>query len=212
MTPSDHPLIATGFGATFVPGRKGERSLILFARDGALFAQPFDERRLTLDGEPIRVADHVGSYLDTAFFSASPQTLVYRAPEPDYQLTWFDRRGVELGRVGRPARFTGLALSPNGDRALVPTHSPQGTVDQDLWLFDLARSEAPQRMTFEPTIERLPLWLNDNEFAFGSHGGPSGVYRQVGRRWSAGAVQERRAGVSVERRIGRACPPLHVTA
>ena len=178
MTPRDGLLIATGFGATVVPGREGEHSLILFARDGALFAQSLDERNLTLDGEPIRVADHVGSYLDTAFFSASPQTLVYRAPEPDHQLTWFDRRGVELGHVGRPARFTELALSPNGDRVLAAMHSPQGTVDQDLWLFDLARSEAPRRVTFEPTIERSPLWLNDNEFAFGSHGGASGVYRQ----------------------------------
>ena len=178
MAPRDSPLIRTGFGATFVPGQNGGRSLILFARDGALFAQPFDERSLTLEGEPIRVADHVGSYLDTAFFSASPQTLVYRAREPDHRLTWFDRSGIEHGHVGRPARFTELALSRNGERALVATHSPQGTVDQDLWLFDLARSEAPQRMTFEPTIERSPLWLNDSEFAFGSHGGPSGVYRQ----------------------------------
>ena len=103
MTPRESPLITTGFGATFVPGQSGEPSLIVFARDGALFGQPFDERRLALDGEPIRIAEHVGSYLDTAFFSASPATLVYRAPEPDFRLTWFDRRGVELGRVGTPA-------------------------------------------------------------------------------------------------------------
>ena len=119
MAPQESPLIATGFGATLVPGQNGEPSFIVFARDGALFAQPFDERRLALDGEPIRIADHIGSYLDTAFFSASPSTLVYRAPEPDFRLTWFDRSGAELGRVGTPARFTGLALSPNGDRALV---------------------------------------------------------------------------------------------
>ncbi|MEO7133531.1 MAG: winged helix-turn-helix domain-containing protein [Vicinamibacterales bacterium] len=178
MAPRENPLIATGFGATLVPGQNGEPSLIVFARDGALFAQPFDEGRLALGGEPMRLADHIGSYLDTAFFSASPSTLVYRAPEPDFRLTWFDRRGAELGRVGTPARFTGLALSANGDRALVPTHAPEGTVNQDLWLFDLARSAAPQRMTFEPTIERSPLWTNDNEFAFGSQGGSSGIYRQ----------------------------------
>jgi len=178
MAPRETPLIATGFGATFVPGQNGEPSVIVFARDGALFAQPFDERRLSLDGEPIRIADHIGSYLDTAFFSASSSTLVYRAPQPDSRLIWFDRRGAELGRVGTPARFTALALSPNGDRALVSTHAPEGTANQDLWLFDLVRSAAPQRMTFEPTIEDSPLWTNDSEFVFGSHGGPSGVYRQ----------------------------------
>ena len=173
------PLIATGFGATFVPGPAGEPSYIVFARDGALFAQPFDERRLALAGDPVRIAGPVGSYLDTAFFSSSRSTLVYRAPEQPYRLTWFDRRGAELGHVGTPARFTGLALSEKGDRAVVSTHAPQGTVNQDLWLFDLARSTAPQRMTFEPAIERSPLWVNDKEFAFGSHGGPSGVYRQA---------------------------------
>jgi len=178
MAPRDRPLITTGFGATFVPALNGEPAVIVFARDGSLFVQPFDEIGRTLEGEPVRIAGHVGSYLDTAFFSASPSTLVYRAPESDFRLTWFDRRGVELGRVGTPARFAGLALSPKADRALVSTAAPQGTVNQDLWLFDLVRSAAPQRMTFEPTIERSPLWLNDSEFAFGSHGGQSGVYRQ----------------------------------
>jgi eukaryotic-like serine/threonine-protein kinase len=179
LTGREGPLIATGFGATFVPGQNGRPSLIVFARDGALFTHILDERNLKVDGGPIRIADEVGSYLDTAFYSASPRTLVYRAPDPDFRLTWYDRRGVELGRVGTPARFTALALSPNGDRALVATHAPHGTVDQDLWLFDLTRSAAPQRMTFEPTIERSPLWLDDQDFAFGSHGGPSGVFRQA---------------------------------
>ncbi len=178
MAAGEHALIATGFGAAFVSGPRGEPSFVVFARDGALFAQPFDEGQRTLEGPPIRIADHVGSYLDTAFFSASPWTLIYRGSEPQLRLTWFDRRGVELGHVGTPGRFTGLALSPDGNRLLVATHAPQGTVDQDLWLFDLARSAAPQRVTFEPTIERSPLWVNDNEFVFASHGGSSGVYRQ----------------------------------
>jgi hypothetical protein len=51
---------------------------------------------------------------------------VYRAPESDFRLTWFDRRGVELGRVGTPARFAGLALSPKADRALVSTAGTAG--------------------------------------------------------------------------------------
>ena len=155
MMPRETPLVATGFGATFVRGTDGGDSVIVFARDGALFSQRFDERTLDVEGQPIRIASPVGLDLDTAFFSASPQTLVYRGPEPDARLTWFDRHGGELGRVGTPARYSGLALAPHGGRALVATHAPQGTVDQDLWLFDLGRSMAPLRMTFEPTIETL---------------------------------------------------------
>lgn len=172
-------LITTGFGATFVPADGPGAGAIVFARDGALFAQRFDERRLEVIGDPTRLADGIGSYLDGAFFSASPKTLVYRAPEPDARLTWFDRQGHELGRVGTPARFSGLALSPNDDRALVTTAAPQGTVNADLWLFDLTRTENPRRITFGAALEFWPTWSTNDRFVFGSGGGSSGVYQQT---------------------------------
>ncbi len=177
--PIGNRLITTGFGAVFVAGADSELGFIVFARDGSLLAQRFDERRLELIGDPIRVADRVGSYLDWAFFSVSSKTLVYRAPDPDFQLTWFNREGHELGRVGAPARFTELTLSPEGDRALVAMHAPQGTTDQDLWLFDLSRSSFQRRVTFEPTLESSPVWSTNDRFVFGSTGGPSGVYQQT---------------------------------
>jgi DNA-binding winged helix-turn-helix (wHTH) protein/Tol biopolymer transport system component len=172
-------LITTGFGAAFVAGTGGGPGAIVFARDDALFAQRFDERRLALIGAPVRLADGIGSYLDGAFFSVSPKTLVYRAPEPDARLTWFDRRGRELGRVGTPARFSGLALSPNDDRALVTTAAPQGTTNADLWLFDLTRTAIPRRITFGPALEFWPTWSGNDRFVFGSGGGSSGVYQQT---------------------------------
>jgi Tol biopolymer transport system component len=172
-------LITTGFGAAYVAAAGSGPGVIVFARDGALFAQRFDERRLKVIGDPIRLADGIGSYLDGAFFSVSPKTLVYRASEPDSRLTWFDRQGQELGRVGTPARFTGLSLSPDGDRALVTTHAPQGTVDADLWLFDLTRTAIPRRITFGPALEFWPTWSANDRFVFGSAGGSSGVYQQT---------------------------------
>jgi hypothetical protein len=76
---SANRLITTGFGAAFVAALDSGPGVIVFARDGALFAQRFNERRLELIGDPVRLAGRVGSYLDTAFFSVSPKTLVYRA-------------------------------------------------------------------------------------------------------------------------------------
>jgi DNA-binding winged helix-turn-helix (wHTH) protein/Tol biopolymer transport system component len=172
-------LITTGFGAAFVAAAGSGTGAIVFARDGVLFAQRFDEQRLSVVGDPIRLAEGIGSYLDGAFFSVSPKTLVYRAPEPDSRLTWFDREGKELGRVGSSARFSGLSLSPDGARALVTTHAPQGTVDADLWLFDLIRTATPRRLTFGPALEFSPTWLANDRFVFGSGGGASGVHEQT---------------------------------
>jgi DNA-binding winged helix-turn-helix (wHTH) protein/Tol biopolymer transport system component len=172
-------LITTGFGAAFVAAAGSGLGALVFARDGVLLAQRFDEQRLALVGEPVRLAEGIGSYLDGAFFSVSPKTLVYRAPEPDSRLTWFDRKGKELGRVDKPARFSGLALSPDGQRALVTTYARQGTVNADLWLFDLTGTSNPRPLTFGPALEFFPTWSGNDRFVFGSGGGTSGVHQQM---------------------------------
>jgi DNA-binding winged helix-turn-helix (wHTH) protein/Tol biopolymer transport system component len=178
-SPGGRRLITTGFGAAFVPAVEPGPGFVVFARDNALFAQRFDEDRLEMMGNPVRLADRIGSFLDGAFFSVSPTTLVYRAPEPDAQLVWFDREGREVSRVGAPARFSSLALSPDGNRAVLTTQAPAGTVNADLWLFELSRSANPRRVTFEPALEFFPVWSDSDHFAYGFGGGASGVYQQT---------------------------------
>jgi eukaryotic-like serine/threonine-protein kinase len=173
------PLIVTGFQATFVANVDDGPGVIVFARDGRLFGQRFDDENLALLGEPTQLADRIGSYLDFAYFAASPTTLVYRAPDPPSQLTWFNREGREVGRVGDPQHIAGLALAPSDDRALVARHAPQSVVDQDLWLFDFRSLTLPRRLTFAPTLEFWPVWVGDNQFVYGAGGGPAGVYRQA---------------------------------
>lgn len=172
-------LLATGFNAMCVPRSEFGAATIVFLRDGVLLAQRFDEERLELYGEPVRLADTVGSYLDYAFFSASPRMLVYRAPDPRYQLTWFDREGRVMRLVGTPEAVAGLALSPSGSRALVARHVPHNVADQDLWLFDLDRDANPQRLTFAPSLESWPAWLTNDRFAYGASGGERSIYEQT---------------------------------
>lgn len=179
VSPLQDRLLTTGFGATFVPARDSGPGVIVFARDEALWAQRFDEQRLMLIGSPFRLAERVGSYLDSAFFSVSQKTLVFRAPEPDFQLAWFDRQGREVERIGAPARFSGVALSPDGNRVLVTTHAPQGTAKQDLWLFDLSHTSKPRRVTFAPALERGLAWATNDMFVFGAGGGETGMYQQT---------------------------------
>lgn len=172
-------LLETGFNASYVPTTSAGASALVFLRDGALFAQRFDDTRLELRGAPVRLAEGVGSYLDYAFFSASPRILIYRAPDPLYQLTWFDREGREERRVRAPEPVAGLALSPSGTHALVARHVPHNVVDQDLWLFDLERDVNPRRLTFAPSLEAWPTWLTNDRFAYGASGGERSIYQQT---------------------------------
>lgn len=172
-------LIATGFPARYVPAVDDGSGFIVFAQDGALYAQRFDEAQLTLTGEPRRLADRIGSYLDWAYFAVSPTTLVYRAPEPPFQLTWFDRQGRDVGHIGEPEHVAGLALSPDDGHAIVAKHAPQSVVDQDLWLYDLTRRANPTRQTSAPSLEFWPLWATNDRFVYGLGGGDSGVYQQT---------------------------------
>lgn len=175
----DVRLLETGFNAVPVPESEAGPGAIVFMRDGALFAQRFDDQRIALRGAPVRLADQVGSFLDGGFFSASPRILVYRAPDPLYQLAWFDRDGRQLHRVGAPEPVAGLALSPDDGRALVVRHAPHNAVDQRLWLLDLQRDANPQPLTFGSAIALWPSWISNDRFAYGFGGGDSHVYEQT---------------------------------
>jgi eukaryotic-like serine/threonine-protein kinase len=171
---ADRRILATPFGAAYVPGAVSGVGRILFVRDAALYAQPFDERRLELSGNAIRVAEPIGSFLDGAFFSASTSgVLVFRGPDEDRQLTWFDRRGNILGRASEPGRYRGLTLDPSGTRALVVRRADGATVDQDLWLVELSGSRA-SKVTFDSRLEDFPVWSHDGKKLFFTAGGGIG--------------------------------------
>ena len=89
-------LLAADSSALYAPAPAGG-GYLLFARDGALLAQPFDAGRLSLSGEPVRIADQVRVNANNrGFFSASDNgTLVYdpSGDTENRQLTWFDRAG-----------------------------------------------------------------------------------------------------------------------
>ena len=166
-------LVTTGFGAAYVPSRRSTPGHILFVRDGALSAQPFDDGRLEPYGNAVRVAASVGSFQDFAFFSASTTgVLVSRAPQPDVQLTWLERKGRETKTVDVPAGYTNLALSPDGTRAVVVKHTSQSAADTDLWVFeDVSRDTPPRKLTFGPELESFPAWMPDNDHIVYSLGG-----------------------------------------
>jgi eukaryotic-like serine/threonine-protein kinase len=91
---------------------------VFFMREGTLLAQALDAGRLQLKGEPVPVAEHVGTTGILGVFSVSASgALAYRTGGPAgavFQLTWFDRQGKTLGTFGEPGSYIGFALSPDG--------------------------------------------------------------------------------------------------
>jgi len=168
-------LIATEFGAEFVPSLDGGSGEILFLREGTLFAQRFDLRRLDLAGEAVPVAEQVSNYRALGQFSSSQTgALVYRSGGSGgfARITWFDRQGKSVGTPSEAGYgpFT-LTLSPDGSRVATERSERMGS---NLWLLEFARG-GRTRFTYSPSADRSAAWSPDGtKIAFSS--GRSGAF------------------------------------
>jgi Tol biopolymer transport system component len=155
-------LLETANAAIYIPSSGLKTGLLLFIRNETLMAQPFNAGRLELSGEPVTVANQLGSYREFGFFSASTNgILVYRTGSGGgaLQLTWFDREGKILGTVGERGLFSSPALSPNGTRAAVSRRDPQNG-KWTIWLVDFSRGSST-RFTFGSASAQNPIWSPD---------------------------------------------------
>ncbi len=134
---------------------------VLFVRDKTLVAQPFNPSSIKTTGEPIPLAERVGTNsVGLALFSVSREgTLVYRTGEAGTRMVWVDRSGKELESVGDPGESHNPALSPRGDRLAFDLSDPRGG-RADVWIRDLARGVS-SRFTFGAADEIAPIWSPD---------------------------------------------------
>jgi len=181
---SNKRLLATTFGAYYVRSTAASptpsKGSLLFMRDGTLMAQTFDPDKLELSGEATAIAERIGSAFETAYFSASPNAVVYKTANPGrmLQLTRFDGQGKILGVVGEPGDILSTRFSPDGTRVVFRKDSP--TLDgTDLWQLDLAR-DTTTRFTFGPGSAIFPIWSPDGaEIVFSSNrDGVFSLYRK----------------------------------
>jgi Tol biopolymer transport system component len=128
------------------------RGHVFFARQNALFAQPFDLERQEFSGDPRQIADGVGVGVGNPFtyaFSVSDAGVVSTwsgVALPNVQLTWFDRNGQRLGSPGRHSSQAGFTLDRTARHAALelPNTAARGI---DVWLLDLASGAAAARLT-----------------------------------------------------------------
>jgi eukaryotic-like serine/threonine-protein kinase len=160
------------------------KGYLLFVREETLVAQPFDVSRLQTIGEAVPVAEdvRVNSANGRAAFSASPTgVLVYRTGGNaiPVQLTWFDRAGKQIQKIGEPQDIRGMDLSPDGQRVVVHLHEQVGpTRGGGLWMLDTVRG-TKLRFTFTDAHDLAPRWSPDGSrvvFASNRSGGPLNLY------------------------------------
>jgi serine/threonine protein kinase len=164
--------------AVYTPG------YILFVRDRTLMAQPFDERRLEIRGQPFPIAEQV-QYDELVwrgvFSSSFNGVLAYQGGNTgaNSRLVMFDRTGKELKTIGALGDFIGHKISPNGQQLAVSVLDAS-VRNYKMWLYDLSR-EKQTRLTFGPGRTTFPVWSPDgSRIGFASN--QTGLYQLVEKR------------------------------
>jgi eukaryotic-like serine/threonine-protein kinase len=171
-----------------LPGIAGEVKYssghLIFVRDSALMAQPFDVKRLALTGEAFALADRFAppERLSWPFSASINGVLAYRASTENtaisnsMELAWYDRKGARLGLAGAENEYNGPELSPDGKLVAFSRGAPP-----DIWWLDIDTKR--QTKLTDVANDGNPRWSPDAKtIAFDSvREGGAGIYmRAVG--------------------------------
>jgi Tol biopolymer transport system component len=129
-----------------------------------LVSVAFDASAGTVSGSPTVIANVVGFQPATywaAFAVAQNGTLIYNTSVGAAQsaLTWMDRSGKELARVGDTAVMANPTLSPDGSRVALDI-SDQKANNVDIWI-ESTSGAGNSRFTFDPSEEVVGVWSRD---------------------------------------------------
>lgn len=116
-----------------------------------------------LAGDPVPVVERLMTvrYQGIAQFSVSDNGIIaWRRPViRKLELVWFERSGLDVGRLGDPGAYSSPALSPDDTRLAVGLQDPESQT-RDLWVFDLVRGTR-SRLTRDPADDLNATWSPD---------------------------------------------------
>ncbi|HEU5238234.1 MAG TPA: hypothetical protein VFU37_13950, partial [Pyrinomonadaceae bacterium] len=137
---------------------------LLYRRDDALLAQPFDARSLQLSGIPFPILEKVGHdpiNTDYVNFSVSDNGVLIADPNfnRQRQYLWVDRAGKPASSLNVIGSVGSAWLSPDQKRFVADRIDNQNN-SPDLWLCDVTGGNEV-RFTFVPGNDQCPLWSPD---------------------------------------------------
>lgn len=169
--PVPRRLLADESSALFAPSTTGKTyGYLLFLRGSTLMAQPFSSQTLQFVGDVFPIAPEADFSFNGGLIAASASvggTLIYvnNLRDISRQLTWLDRSGKELGKVGGAQDQIHVGLSPDGKTAA--TVRLQGT-NTGIWLYDVQHG-GETRFTSPALPGGAAVWSPEgNRIAFGA--------------------------------------------
>ncbi len=129
-----------------------------------LYAVNFDPASGQVSGNSTPIAGAVGFQPSTywaALAVSGNGTVIYNTGVGAALsvLTWMDRAGKELGRIGEPAIIANPTLSPDASKVAVDIADLKAS-NVDIWLENTNGSDNA-RFTFDPTEETDAVWSRD---------------------------------------------------
>ena len=155
---------------------------LLFLLGTTLMAQPLDQQRLEVHGEPVSLAEEVqfDEFRLSGLFSVSPNGILAYAESSQgtgLQLEWFDRTGRRLGTIPDKSAYCCPQLSPDGSKVVYDAASGG---KRDVWVYD-SRRGTKTRLTFGAQNAGTAVWAPDaGHIIFSSNrNGQFGIYQRV---------------------------------
>ncbi|MGH9460178.1 MAG: protein kinase domain-containing protein [Vicinamibacteria bacterium] len=140
---------------------------LVFARQGTLFAAPFDLGGLEMTSSPAPIIEGVTSNTESdggaQFDFSDDGTIIYLSGAvggPRYSLVWVDREGNTKSMFEDQLEFDTPRFSPDGNQLAVDAGSGPRS---DVWIYDLRRGVST-RLTFGEGADFGPFWSPDSEY------------------------------------------------
>lgn len=160
-SPERHFVLYTDWNAEYSSGR------LLYWRDNAVVAQPFDLRTFTVSGDSTPIAEDVSTSpgVTSARFSVSENGSMAYFPggtAQGWQPYMADATGKPIGEPLPKALYFGPSVSLDGKRIAVSLGDASGK--RDIWVIDIAR-HTPSRLTFDGQSSG-PAWAPDGKLVY----------------------------------------------